>query len=78
MSIQANLANNYLTKSEVVNRLASKANKTELGAFYPKSEVDNLLAAIEATIEDKELATSAAINELNTRIGNINNELDSI
>lgn len=70
------LFNNYYTKSEVDEAIAD----IDLSEYYTKSETDTLLNAkvSTTTFEATEQATSAALNDLNSRIGDINTILTSI
>lgn len=70
------LFNNYYTKTEVDNAIAG----IDLSEYYTKTETDALLNAKVSTtdFETTERATSAALNDLNSRIGDINTILTSI
>ena len=77
------LFNNYYTKSEVDDAISG----IDLSEYYKKTETDTLLNAKVSTtdFETTERATSAALNDLNSRIlaldaeiGNINTALNNI
>lgn len=77
------LFNNYYTKTEVDNAIAG----IDLSEYYTKTEADTLLNAKVSTtdFETTERATSAALNDLNSRIlaldaeiGDINTALNNI
>ena len=77
------LFNNYYTKSEVDEALED----IDLSDYYTKTETDTLLTSKVSTtdFETTERATSAALNDLNSRllavdaeIGDINNALNNI
>ena len=84
--------NNYYTKTQTNSLLADKLDAsaytpTDLSSYYTKTETDNLLTNKVSTsdYETTERATSAALNDLNTRllavnaqIGNINTALTAI
>lgn len=69
-NIEARLDQQYYTRQEVQGLLKEKANTAEAtaaAASYVAANVTPEIAAIYAAIEDKELAISAALNDLNTR-----------
>lgn len=77
------LFNNYYTKTEVDNAISG----IDLSEYYKKTETDTLLNAkvSTTTFETTEQATSAALNDLNSRIlaldaeiGDVNTILTSI
>lgn len=71
-----NLFNNYYTKSEVDEALED----IDLSDYYTKTETDTLLNAKVSTtdFETTERATSAALNDLNTRLLAVDVEIGDI
>lgn len=61
------LGQQYYKKSDVDALLSLFAAKGDLAAYTPTTTLNAELQAIYASIEDKELAISAALNDLNTR-----------
>lgn len=70
------LFNNYYTKTEVDNAIAG----IDLSEYYTKTEADTLLTSKVSTtdFETTERATSAALNDLNTRLLAVNVEMGDI
>ena len=69
--LQEIIINDIYKKSEVNNNFAKKY---ELNTYALKSYVDSLVAAIYSTIEDKELAIAQAVNNLDSRVSDLEEE----
>lgn len=64
-NIEARLSQKYYTRKEVNDIAAGKTDPAQVGVQI-QEYVDPAIEEVNDTIEDKELATSAAINNLNT------------
>ena len=77
--------NNYYTKTQTNSLLADKLDAsaytpTDLSSYYTKTETDNLLTnkVSVSDYETTERATSAALNDLNTRLIAVNTQIGDI
>ena len=67
---------NYYTKIEVDNAIAAIDVSGQLSGYVQSSVFSAYSASVATEIEDNELATSEAINDINSRLINIVDEID--
>ena len=67
---------NYYTKIEVDNAIAAIDGSGQLSGYVQSSVFSAYSASVATEIEDNELATSEAINDINSRLINIVDEID--
>lgn len=63
-SINQDLHNNYVLTQTMNDQLKNYAPKAALDGYYTKTQTDTAIGSIYAEIEDKERATSFALNDL--------------
>lgn len=68
--IDQDLHNNYVQTQTMNDQLKNYAPKAALDAYSSKSYVDTAIGSVYAEIEDKERATSFALNDLHTAMDN--------
>ena len=69
-TINQDLYNNYVRTQDMNDALKPYATKAALDAYSSKSYVDTAIGTVTTEIEDKERATSFALNDLNEALNN--------
>lgn len=68
MRLLAELRNNHFTKEDIYRILKSYATESDLASYVQTSVLTDLLSAVYNLIEESELVTAAALNDLKIMI----------